>query len=127
KYEIAAAKRQMSILGGTRRAAEAEATTRLGGAANNAMALATMADIVSNAMTQARVNAMENVTGFHLAIDGTVQVTNLQKYGDTLGSGAQVQYQGITFTLDEDGNWTSPSGYTLTQNDDGTFHIGPEI
>src|SRR2546430_10279328 len=68
KYDIAAAKKQMSILGGTREKEEEGGS----GAASKVFALSTLIDIATDQYLRTRVNAMESTTGFHLAIDGSI-------------------------------------------------------
>jgi hypothetical protein len=123
KYDIARAKKGMSIL----RTGEGEEGKpgggKLGEGANFALGAAMFADLVTEAVRQYRVNKMEGVTGFHLNIAGKVIVTNLQKFGETVGAGAAVSLGGQTFYLQKNGNWVSPNGDTLTQGDDGNFFI----
>jgi len=123
KYDIAAAKREMSILGGTR--GEGDATTELGEAANKAFILMTLVSATADGIHRAQVNSMEGVTGFHLDLANNTVVTDLQKFGDTFGVGASVDAGGSRFTLNGEGKWmdSSGSGAELIQGKDGKFRI----
>jgi RHS repeat-associated protein len=120
KYDIAAAKKEMSVLGGTR---EGEGGGKLGGAANAAFAIMAIADLVTQAVETGRINKLEGTTGFHLAIDGSMIVTNLQKFGDTFGVGTGVNLNGNIFRLNDSGQWVDSRGNTLTQDGDGNWKV----
>jgi RHS repeat-associated protein len=122
KYDIAKAKKEMSILGGNK-TKEGSADEGISGAASKAIIIAMLADVVADQITRTRINSMEATTGFHVGIDGQLAVTNLQKFGDTFGVGTMVKFEGDTFTLGADGLWTDANGNQLTQDSGGIFHI----
>lgn len=116
KYDIAAAKKEMSVLGGTREG-------KLGEATNTAFAIMSILDLATQAVEMDRINKLEGTTGFHLAIDGSMVVSNLQKFGDTFGVGASVNLNGDSFKLNNSGQWMDSRGNTLTQDKDGNWQI----
>jgi hypothetical protein len=73
--------------------------------------------------TNTETRKKHGAPGFHLAIDGSMVVTNLQKFGDTFGVGAGVSVNGDVFRLTSSGDWVDGAGATLTQDKDGHWHI----
>jgi hypothetical protein len=84
-------------------------------------------EIAIQVAQMSRINRLEGTTGFHLEVDGSLSVTNLQKFGDTMGAGASVRVgTGDKFTLNGAGNFVDSQGGVLTQDKTGAFHIqGP--
>jgi RHS repeat-associated protein len=124
KYAIAAAKREMSVLGGTRGAEEGEAGggSRLMEAGSWLLMALQVGDMAANAARVSEINKLEGTTGFHEDLDGTMHVTDLNKFGDTFGVGAGVSVNGDVFRLKGDGTWTDSYGQQLYQDSTG-FHI----
>jgi hypothetical protein len=120
KYDIAAVKKTMSVQGGTR---EGEGAGKLGETTNLALAIMNIVDLGTQVYNMAKINGLEGTTGFHVQIDGSLAVTNLQKFGDTFGVGAGVNVNGDTFKLNGSGNWVDRNGSTLTQDKNGGWHI----
>jgi RHS repeat-associated protein len=126
KYDIAAAKQEMSVLGGTREG-EGAGAGKLGEATNLAFALMQIVEIGTQAYSMSKINALEGTTGFHVQIDGSLAVTNLQKFGDTFGAGAGVKLNGDTFKLNGSGQWVDRQGNTLTQDKNGWHVTAPTV
>ena len=119
KYDIAQAKKEMSYLGGTRKGEDEEeevGSSGLGKVGNTAFAALSVIDFVANEVVLLRINSLEGSTGFHLDLNGSIKVTNLEKYGETMGTGARVSFKGDTFTLQDNGAWTDQVGNQLIQN-----------
>ncbi len=125
KFAIAAAKQEMSVLGGGKAIEEGAAGgSKLMEAGSWLLMALQVADIGVNAERMREIYKMEGTTGFHLDLMGNMQVTNLQNFGDTFGVGAGVSVNGDVFRLNGDGQWMDKSGAQLYQDQSG-IHIKP--
>lgn len=123
KYDLAAAKKQMSILGGGEAGEEgANGGSKLMEAGSLFLMAMQAVDMVANATQMARINKLEGTTGVHEDLAGTLHVTDLNKFGETFGVGAGVSVNGDVFRLQNDGTWTDAHGQQLYQDATG-FHI----
>jgi RHS repeat-associated protein len=123
KYDLAAAKREMSVLGAGKAGEEGElGESKLLEAGSWLLMALQVGDMTVNAANVAAINKLQGTTGFHEDATGTMYVTDLSKFGDTFGVGAGVSVNGDVFRLNNNGTWTDVYGQQLYQDASG-LHI----
>ena len=108
KFAIAAAKQEMSVLGGGKAIEEGAAGgSKLMEAGSWLLMALQVADIGVNAERMREINKMEGTTGFHLDLMGNMQVTNLQNFGDTFGAFQSTEMFSDSTAMGS--GWTNPA------------------